>query len=299
MGYDKLNLHDGDTLDASHIEHIEDGISSAHENLDGMTIELEYSDTSDGVRYDHYKLTIPNGKSFTFTVTNGKDGEQGIQGIQGPPGNVTIDNRELRFFVGTKAEYDALDDQTNVFAIITDDPTQIGLIDTINGFLDGSIPIPNLEQTYVRKDEQKIYRRVFNFYKVSAGSEITLSNLPEGKSINDIVGVGIHMRISWEAHSFEINLDFSSSKSYIEYNGNQKFVLHSIGHDIKTTATDIMNPVCMADMDVSFHSNGGSLSMIFEDVSFTIIDADNYLWGKMSETPNETYEISNVVYWFA
>lgn len=264
-------------------------------------IAHQRSETFDGVEVHYYQAYLTNGNPIDtiFSVRDGKPGGKGERGEPGPAGNITINGSKLKFFVGTKAKYDELEDKTNVFAIITDDQTQIGLIDKINGFIDGSIPIPNLEQTYVRKDEQKIYKRTFNYKEVSAGSEITLQDLPEGKSIDDIVGVGIRMRISWEAHSFQINLSFSSSKSSIAYNGVQRFVLHSIGHDVESTTSLMMNPVCMAEMNVSFHSTDGSLSMTFDDVSFTIIDADDYFWGKMSETPNETYEVITVVYWFA
>lgn len=105
-------------------------------------------------------------------LLQGPEGPQGPRGPQGAPGNITIDgNTELKFFVGTQEDYEKLSDdvkKSNLLAIITDDPEDGSLIAKINGFLDGSIPVPsaekaeqatsdgngeNIAQTYVRKDK--------------------------------------------------------------------------------------------------------------------------------------------------
>ncbi len=65
------------------------------------------------------------------------------KGDQGDAGNITINGTELKFFTGTKAQYDALSDaeKENLFAIITDDEmqdvtmlarTMVDIIDALN-----------------------------------------------------------------------------------------------------------------------------------------------------------------------
>jgi hypothetical protein len=125
-----------------------------------------------------------------YWYIDGKNQNVRAVGEKGDAGNVNInDGTELKFFAGTKAEYDDLPDKNDVFAIITDDPTQIGLIDTINGFLNGSIPIPNIEKTYVRKDEKKVFTNKFDNETIFPGLYHEIAELPEGKSIDDIVGL--------------------------------------------------------------------------------------------------------------
>lgn len=51
-----------------------------------------------------------------------------ILAMETPTKVLTTTGSELRFFVGTQAEYDALTDTSNLFAIITDDTTKDGLL---------------------------------------------------------------------------------------------------------------------------------------------------------------------------
>lgn len=50
----------------------------------------------------------------------------------------TVNGGYLRFFVGTQAEYDALENKANLFAIISNDSTKDGILSAINGIIDGT-----------------------------------------------------------------------------------------------------------------------------------------------------------------
>lgn len=80
----------------------------------------------------------------------------------------TIDGKALRFFWGTRAEYDKLPaaQKEGLFALITDDTTAQDLLEKINGILSGDIVVPQadyatsagsdgagnpIESTYMRK----------------------------------------------------------------------------------------------------------------------------------------------------
>lgn len=106
MAYEKLNLIDGDTLDASHIEHIENGILNA-EKMEGpqgpigetgtgiLSVEqttISATDEGDNI----VTITLTDGRKVTFKVRNGSrgsigptgaQGERGVQGERGATGN--------------------------------------------------------------------------------------------------------------------------------------------------------------------------------------------------------------------
>lgn len=71
-------------------------------------------------------ITFGDGRTESFTIRNGSRGKTGLVGsIE------TVAGSPLHFFVGTKAEYDALTDKSNLFAIITDDNAKADLEDSI------------------------------------------------------------------------------------------------------------------------------------------------------------------------
>lgn len=294
MAYTKHSLTDGKTLiDAQLLGEMEDGIVDAHNNLDGITVSLEGTREENGRKIEAYKMTLPNGKTFHFEL---KDGEKG------DAGNVNInDKTPLRFFAGTKADYDELPDKTNVFAIITDDPTQIGLIDKINGFIDGSIPIPNIEQNYVRKDEKKI----FNFFDanktLTENETFTLSEIPTGKTIDDIVGIGIKTQVKFASSTFGFSysatLQFSANKANLSHEDGCRFILSAISHDSSSSGSSLVNPVGMATMVVSLGvTTGNKATITFEKCNYTLFDADQFLSAKLSDN---IFKLTSIVYYFA
>ena len=160
------------------------------------SIEYENSYTSnDGKIVDIYKINLTDGKKQTFEVTNGKDGKDGEKGEKG---NLTIDGRELNFFIGTQDEYDELTDaeKENLFAIIEDDDTAeeidglkddvVGLKEDVEGLKNGNGEQKQfaLERSYEFADKYISYRE-----------EIEIGTLPIGKTVDDIIGCGIEMHV--------------------------------------------------------------------------------------------------------
>lgn len=300
MSYTKHSLTDGKTLiNAQLLGEIEDGIVDAHENLDGITVSLEGTREENGRKIESYKMTLPNGKTFDFELRDGEKGDAG---------NVNInDGTELKFFAGTKAKYDELPDKTNVFAIITDDPTQIGLIDKINGFIDGSIPIPNLEQTYVRKDEKKVfgYSLDYKYMPFYGVIDFVYEKLPEGKTLDDIVGVGLHVRCFKSPGSNGFNLYYSGGKSAAaKFNENT-------GRNEVIFCLDA--PVMGYPSGFTIRSHGGALARVIlyiDDEEFVhIILEECYYWVDAFDNPTYTvsansmnegdFGLGNITYWFA
>ena len=322
MAYTKHSLTDFETvIDAQLLGEMEDGIEDAHNNLDGITVSLEGTREENGRKIESYKMTLPNGKIFDFEL---KDGEKG------DAGNVNInDKTPLRFFAGTKADYDALPDKTNVFAIITDDRTQIGLIDTINGFLDGSIPVPtawdawhattadsaesavnsvdadgnieNIAETYVRKDEKKIFNFIGNYSNLTENGRVTLSEIPTGKTIDDIVGIGIKTQVKFDSSTFGFSysatLQFSANKANLSGGDKCRFILSAISHDSSSSGGSLVNPVGMATMVVSLgNTTENKATITFEKCNYTLFDADQFLSAKLSDN---IFKLMSIVYYFA
>lgn len=306
MGYASLLLNDGDTLEAIHIAHMEKGIKDAHDNLDGIEVSLKGTREENGREIKVYEMTLPNGKIFDFEVKNGKDGEKG------DAGNVTIDNRELRFFVGTKAEYDALDDQTNVFAIITDDPTQIGLIDKINGFIDGSIPIPNIEQTYVRKDS--LGPRYAEIFQISGPQDVWLDyefrigTLPDGKNIEDIMGIGFEMELSLsDSKEAPYWFDFSANKVH-KYAIDPELPPTMWHQEVRFQASSICgtnhgfdpSSIGVSVMSVLLSEKDGDIYAKFLDGLYSTLGGSVYrLMQYAHPLPSHRFIIRSFCYWFA
>jgi hypothetical protein len=301
MSYTRHSFTDYKTvIDAKLLGEMDVGIEDAHNNLDGITVSLEGTREENGRKIEAYKMTLPNGKTFDFEL---KDGEKG------DAGNVNInDKTPLRFFAGTKAEYDDLPDKTNVFAIITDDPTQIGLIDKINGFIDGSIPIPNIEQTYVRKDEQKIYQKSVS-RPTNKGSVFEIGDLPDGKTSNDIVGMSVCLGLSFKFNlpvsgqdlSHEIdNLIFQGGKSFMRVlhpDIGTRFVLNAMSYESSTSeVVGLVNPLSTATLDVTLLDEDGKLRIRFDDCRYSVFDENNFLSAKLSDN---VFRFIDVIYWFA
>lgn len=81
MGYERLNLNDGDVLEAEHIAHLEEGISSMA-GKDGVGIASVVQTTSSlgGGGANVWTATLTDGTTSTFTVRNGNDGNPGKPG---------------------------------------------------------------------------------------------------------------------------------------------------------------------------------------------------------------------------
>lgn len=90
----------------------EDFLSEAQKLLDGISGEIE--EIAD---------FLSKNEDFINTIVNTIEEARWVN---------TVDGTRLKFFVGTQAEYDALEDKQNLFAIITDDATKNALLGDID-----------------------------------------------------------------------------------------------------------------------------------------------------------------------
>lgn len=153
MGYEKREWQDDVTeLDKDFFDHIQDGIVNAHKRLDEAKDDVTLFKVENGILYVSYD----NGETWR-TVGALKTLE-------------TVNGVEMKFFVGTEEEYNALplEEQVNTYAIITDENTQ------------------------------KLYSIAFDSVPITNRTLLQLPKLPSGKTVNDIVGVGIEMDFGTE-----------------------------------------------------------------------------------------------------
>jgi hypothetical protein len=271
------------------------------------------------------------------TGSQGPQGEKGPQGEQGPKGpqgekgekgdqgNITIDgNTELKFFVGTKEDYEKLSDdvkKSNLFAIITDDPEDGSLIGKINGFLDGSIPVPsaekatvaeqatmaeqatsdgngeNITQTYVRKDEQKVYNKPFIGYgkEITKGTEISLGLFPDDVDLDKVVGIGIELQIGTRSLFFRLSGGKTNPSTLNSTNGRQEvpFNLSSV------TGLD-GNEFQIGFMDVILWlASNKNMYLTFEKGGLASYKTSDLSNPAVFELEDGELVLKNICYWFA
>lgn len=310
MAYKELQLTNYQTvIDAGLLNYFQTGIKEAHNMIEGFRIEYVGRTTdTEGRVVDQYKVIVPSGEEYSFNVTGGKDGAPGAKGEQGLPGNITLNGAELKFFVGKKADYDNLPSKENVFAIITDDPTQVGVVDAVNGFLNGTLPVPaaandgnneNIAQTYVRKDETKIFTKEYTNQKVQFGTGLDLFDIPEGKTIDDIVGIGFKLRFSFSILniSFETVLYYSCCKVNKISANSLLFKGSSVEHNLNISGTTLVNPVALSSVSLSVYlTSSNKVRITFAGIGTTLMDANNYV---TNSGDSNSGLLESITYWFA
>lgn len=304
MAYDVLPLTDHYTvIDADLLNHFQTGIKNAHNMIEGFRIEYVGRTTdAQGRDVDQYKVIVPSGEEYSFSVTGGKDGAPGEKGDTGLPGNITLNGAELKFFVGTKAEFDTLPSQKNVFAIITDDPTQVGVVDAVTGFLNGTLPVPaaandgnneNIAETYARKDEQKVYNHyIAGGADIENGTEIKLPYFPKGKTLNDVTGIGIRMGYSSvTSPEAGVNLDFSGGRIEAVMR-NPTTGRYETPFHLSTSAMRDDTGVVTAAVNVALSKDDSGLYIRFDNGFYK---KDDYL----TVFTQSGFYVINICYWFA
>lgn len=101
--------------------------------------QTTFSDDDNGENV--WTVTFGDGRTQDLSVKNGSRGSTGLIGSI-----LTLQGHPLHFFVGTKADYEALEDKDNVFAIISDDNSIETLVNTVDA-------IVNTGKTSVKKAE--------------------------------------------------------------------------------------------------------------------------------------------------
>ena len=321
MAYNELTLVDKQTvIDAALLNHFQEGIKNAHNMVEGFRIEhVGRTTDAEGRVVDQYKVIVPSGEEYSFDVTGGKDGAPGEKGDPGLPGNITLNGAELKFFVGTKAEFDALPSQKNVFAIITDDPTQVGVVDAVTGFLNGTLPVPaaandgnndNIAETYVRRDTLRPqYAEIFGTsgpQNVWVDSKFKVGELPNGKTLTDIIGIGFEMDyVSTDTTDGPYYLDFSACRIKKHAISNPEMPPSYWTSEIPFQATSIcgVNSGCgigLAFMRVLLTEENGAIYAKFLLGCYTALNGKpHFLPNYASPLPTDKFTISSFCYQFA
>ena len=120
--YTNITISDGikndEVFETEHIDILKGWEEELKANQIKNIEQTTYSDEDEGENV--WTVTFGDERTQELKVRNGSKGETGLVGsIE------TVQKKPLHFFVGTKAEYEALSEEqkTNLFAIITDDST--------------------------------------------------------------------------------------------------------------------------------------------------------------------------------
>lgn len=129
-------------------------IMELFKDVKGASVWVRFSEYPDGTNFTEEwhegqvflgvatsVLTPTTKEEFTWTrLTQGPKGDKGDKGDTSLIGSIeTVDGRQLDFFIGTQAEYDALPDEikeNNLFALITNDDSAENLDKTLTGIYD-------------------------------------------------------------------------------------------------------------------------------------------------------------------
>lgn len=211
----------------------------------------------------------------------------------------TINGLSLRFFVGAQYEYDALSDEEkkNLYAIITNDATQAGILEAIETLEENYEKLVEglSSGTFIIPSEQRLYNCAFDDETISRGTLLEIGKLPSGKTVDDIVGVGLEVGLTTE--TYDNALRFSAGKTrqsvFNPMNGMQE-IPFNLTNSLISSATHFG----ITNMDVAICSKDGKLYIYFENGSyswFNITDGscnnENLNSGK--------FILFNVCYWFA
>lgn len=203
----------------------------------------------------------------------------------------TIDGSIIEFFVGEEADYKELpdDDKEDLFAIITDDPTQKEVIDGIEELMEWK----NQSKNYVRKfgDVQELKK----------GSDFEIGTLPKNRGLDGIVGIGLE--IIYEPQN--------GSTTYMHFSGNKtnrstSFPNPYTGrYEVRfcaTAGTTNDSGECgTASMNIVVGSRNDTLYFYFENGSYlwmNDIDGANPIKQGVRRLNDGGFYLSSVAYWF-
>lgn len=217
----------------------------------------------------------------------------------------TVNGKPLRFFVGAQYEYEALtaEEKENLYAIITNDATEDGILEAIENLEKEYEELVELKELKEWKNQQKVYiKDVFLDNVITAGRVLSLGMPPSGKSVEDIVGLGVEVKLSTEVDEFPIVLRFYGAKStkaiWDSFNGRYKMPF-SLSANVKANLSEFS----IANMDVTIWvTNEGQLVLSLDYASFTKFRFSGNSFSGSTQYSLEsggTFKLSNVCFWFA
>lgn len=242
---------------------------------------------------DDYKLQVSydNGATWVDLATLPK----GDKGDKGDAGNITINGTELKFFTGTQADYDALspEEKENLFAIITDDPTQIGLIASINEILEW-------------KNQKKIfsYPDAFtNPITIERNLLVEIGKIPDGKTIDDIVGIGLDILVSddsWYEYTnegiFRLSSGRTSDKIQDRVNSSPTYGGYYVPFAMSTIVGMIGNVGANIEVEICSSTDG---TLYFRFVRGYCYYNESSTTNIVRDMMNGKVKLRRFYYWFA
>lgn len=177
-------------------------------NIEQTTVSTE--DNGENV----WTVTFGDGRTKELKVRNGSRGDTSLVGsIE------TVQGNPLHFFVGTKAEYEALPDdaKVNLFALFTDETSTDGILTALEK---------------IKKSQQRFIIEVGdNGQRLQHGiGEINFGNIfaMDGRYANDTLGVGVGAKLSFNDGSEEVSLSTLWCSTSFTYKGQSSvLVLHN------------------------------------------------------------------------
>ena len=231
-------------------------------------------------------------KILTFT-TNGltenyvtlKNPEISDFGGEGDAGNITINGTELKFFVGKEKDYDALDEEAkeNLLAIITDSTDSPG---------------STTPKIYSYPDTDG------SFVSILENSTIEIGKLPDGRTVDDIVGVGLEGYVNsddfyeyTEDTSFRISSGRTSDSVQDRTNGSLTDGGYLLPFTLSARGGEYGRIVTSIDVEIG-SSIDGKLYIYFKRGSCYYFDPGTGSY--VLETLNhKKFKLRKLYYWFA
>lgn len=205
---------------------------------------------------------------------------------------VTINGVQLKFFAGTREEYEALSDaeKENLYAIITDDDTQDQIFESIN-------------ELTRWKNQQKIYSRDFGVTDLRKGDLLELGVLPSDKTVNDIIGVGLRILFDTGNDSADLSLSTGKTRSGMLDTDVASAVYGKTVVPFLLTAsiTSTTNAFGMVFMHVYLCSGDSKLYIYFPNGGFTryYTNTSGALISDAKLLSDNVFYLDQVHYWFA
>ena len=224
----------------------------------------------------------------------------------------TINGLPLRFFVGAQYEFEALsaEDKKDLFAIITNDTTFDGITESIEQLREEIKDLAEeLKTNYTElsgrlsdiSDKKVFCSSINNQYStiIEPSADFKFEKLPDGKSLDDIVGVGVDVKNLYKGE--EGFLKFSGCKieaaKYNETTGKEEVAFYltaAISSNKNTMRGAFAKLILYVDEERFVH-------VIFKSCSYwqkPFNQATNEYENSINTT-NGGFGLGSIVYWFA
>jgi hypothetical protein len=262
------------------LKDIETGGGNAGGNAGGSNVNVDASLSIPGDAADAAEVGRRLDAIDKAVIEDTTDGSGYVRNIQ------TFDgDRIVRLFIGTEKKYETLlpEEKDDLLAIITDN-------------------VENEEQVPEEK-EQKVFSVAYE-QEIVKGSRIIFGMLPEGKTIDDIMGISLEMYFSNKNNATlkpDDNICLTGSRTSIA-RYSEIYRAEYVEHHFSGIRRTLSSP-CVMYMNVHCEQQtDGSLYLNFLDGFFTVLDGNSSNNDLKTENPdgnNNSFILRNVTYWLA